>query len=78
MQKKLSIKLWEGSVMDEGQILEHLILDDMQQWVEHRLLNGQDMYDYLETVEQDLGKDAKSQELQRLMDTYYSDHILKV
>jgi hypothetical protein len=64
--------------MDEGQILEHLILDDMQQWVEHRLLNGQDMYDYLETVEQDLGKDAKSQELQRLMDTYYSDHILKV
>jgi hypothetical protein len=78
MQKKLSIKLWEGRVMDEGQILEHLILDDMQQWVEHRLLNGQDMYDYLETVEQDLGKDAKSQELQRLMDTYYSDHILKV
>jgi hypothetical protein len=65
-------------VIDEGQILEHLILDDMQQWVEHRLLNGQDMYDYLETVEQDLGKDAKSQELQRLMDTYYSDHILKV
>ncbi|MEK9806285.1 MAG: hypothetical protein VW551_08330 [Euryarchaeota archaeon] len=64
--------------MDEGQILEHLILDDMQQWVEHRLLNGQDMYDYLDTVEQDLGKDAKSEELQRLMDTYYSDHILKV
>jgi hypothetical protein len=78
MQKKLSIKLWEGRVMDEGQILEHLILDDMQQWVEHRLLNGQDMYDYLDTVEQDLGKDAKSEELQRLMDTYYSDHILKV
>jgi hypothetical protein len=78
MQKKLSIKLWEGRVMDEGQILEHLILDDMQQWVEHRLLNGQDMYHYLDTVEQDLGKDAKSEELQRLMDTYYSDHILKV
>lgn len=64
--------------MDEEQILEELILDDLQKWVEHHLLGGDDMYDHLDLVEHDLGKDARKKELEDLMQTYFSDHILKI
>ena len=64
--------------MDEERILEELILDDMQEWVEQHMLEGQDMYDYLDDIEKDLGSDARKEELSSLVEIYYKNHILPI
>jgi hypothetical protein len=56
--------------------LEELILDDMQEWVQERLLSGQDMYDYLDDIEAELGKLARKKELSSIVENYFKNHIL--
>ena len=55
---------------------EELILEDMQEWVRDRLLSGQDMYDYLDDIETELGETARKKELSSLIENYFKNHIL--
>jgi hypothetical protein len=65
-------------MVSEDAILEELILDDLRSWVQLNVLGGDDMYDHLDLVEENLGEAAREKELDELMQTYFSDHILKI
>jgi len=56
--------------------LELMILEDMEEWVSIKLLKGEDMYDYLERVEEQSGTDARKQALETLTSKYWQNHIL--
>ena len=62
--------------MNEDRILEEMILGDMQEWVEHYVLEGQNMYNYLDDIESELGIQARKDELSSLIEHYFKNHIL--
>jgi len=53
---------------------EEIILDDLQEWCEVHLLNGQSWDEYLDQFNpQNRGK-----KMSELMDTYWRDHIFAI
>jgi hypothetical protein len=65
-------------MVSDDRIIEELILDDLKEWVEHYILDNQDMYEYLDVVEEAKGKLARKKELDHLMRVYFRDHILPI
>jgi len=59
-------------------VLELMILKDMEEWLQEKQLDGQDMHDYLDYIESTEGEKARSKKLAMLTETYWYNHLLTI
>jgi hypothetical protein len=55
--------------------LEHMIVEDMREWVTVKLLDGEDMFEYLDKIQSADGTEAYSKKMQEFANIYWRDHL---
>ncbi len=55
--------------------LEEMVVNDMREWITVKVLNGEDMFEHLDTLMRTEGQSASSAKLKEFAENYWSNHM---